>query len=205
MQNRWVMIGNRKAFRHGRPGSRMRGTVETTPRLSARQTPPRATATTTSTVVLWRVADGVIRVRIERRGGHLEVQLEHPEGAKGVARFTIDVIERPCRFGGERRYFRCPRCEASTEHLYVARAALACRVCADLTYTSRRMRRRDRDLVAAGNLRVQIGGAHGVGAPFPPRPRGMHTRTYAGIVHAIHQREQRALSALSEKLRKMLA
>ena len=41
---------------------------------------------------------------------------------------------RPCRFGGNRSYWRCSRCGCAREALVFDLAAFSCRLCAGLTY-----------------------------------------------------------------------
>ena len=47
----------------------------------------------------------------------------------------IQLRGRPCRFGGQREYFACPRCCRAAEVLYLARGRFLCRKCARVGYS----------------------------------------------------------------------
>jgi hypothetical protein len=121
-------------------------------------------------------ADGGPARRIEER-----VALEH----------------RPCRFGGQRTFFRCPRCVNLVLNLHLQRGRFTCRVCARLTYGSRRERERDRHLRAANKLRRRLGGEEGALNSIAPRPRRMWRRTYDRMVAEIELRERIAMEELA--------
>lgn len=71
------------------------------------------------------------------------------------------ILWRPCRCGGERPYFVCPRCSEPVLHLYVHSDAFSCRTCQRLTYGSRREREPDRLFHRANRLRRSLGGEAG--------------------------------------------
>lgn len=73
-----------------------------------------------------------------------------------------------------------------------------CRACHGLTYQSTRENGPERGLRRAQNIRQQLGGSADLTAPFPPKPKGMHWRTYERL-----WREARASEA--EYLGGMLA
>jgi hypothetical protein len=90
------------------------------------------------------------------------------------------LLERtPCRYGGERVWFRCPArgCGRRVAILYGG-AIFACRRCRDLAYPSQREPQHDRLLGRAQSLHVRLGGSGAVGDGLPLKPKGMHWRTY---------------------------
>jgi len=91
-----------------------------------------------------------------------------------IARF----VATPCHFGGQRWWFECPACGTRAAHLYLRRARLECRRCADLTYYSQRETLDDRMLRRTRKIRGRVGGSRNLIEPFPGKPRGMHWRTY---------------------------
>lgn len=96
----------------------------------------------------------------------------------------VRVTHVPCRFGGSRAYLLCPgvvngiACRRRVVKLYGADRFFLCRHCYRLAYASQgeddldRMRRRAR------KVRNRLGGSDNMLVPFPPKPKGMWTRTY---------------------------
>jgi hypothetical protein len=103
-----------------------------------------------------------------------------------------------CHFGGSRPWFVCPgiangvRCGRRVGKLYAAGRFFLCRHCYQLTYTSQSEREFDRLLRRANKLRIGLGGEPGTGSFIPPRPKGMHRKTYGARVTEIKWLEDRA-------------
>lgn len=83
---------------------------------------------------------------------------------------------------------RCPGCDRPVRTLYIRPDSprARCRACADLRYRSQSI---DPGLQAGlllGQLRAHLGGPRyrDLRLPFPPRPSGMHRRTYTGHFRA---------------------
>jgi hypothetical protein len=90
----------------------------------------------------------------------------------------VDIGRTPCRFGGYRLWFRCS-CGRHVSALYSPNwRPWACRHCYRLTYATRQAIPRDRQLLRAQRIRRRLGGSANMLEPFPPKPRGMHWRTY---------------------------
>lgn len=120
------------------------------------------------------------------------------EGGSRNVNEPVALKRRPCRFGGERVYFSCPCCSKAVLYLYLHRGDFVCRVCARITYASRRERERDRHLRAANKLRQRLGAKENDALNgVPPRPRGMWRRTYERIVGQIATREDLAMEELA--------
>lgn len=88
----------------------------------------------------------------------------------------ISIEWEDCRFGGQRPFFVCPDCGRRTLHLY-RMPGFKCRTCHGLSYPSQRERESDRAQRRANRIRVRLGGDPGW-TNIPPRPKGMHWRTY---------------------------
>jgi hypothetical protein len=96
----------------------------------------------------------------------------------------IDYVA--CHFGGSRPLFRCPYCEHRRALLYLPanKGGFACRTCCQLAYSSEaedatgRVWRKQRKLAA--RLR-----AEDRTDTHPPRPKGMHQRTYQRVLERI--------------------
>ena len=89
-----------------------------------------------------------------------------------------------CHFGGVRPWFVCPACcngrycGRRAAILYCAGELFACRRCHDLSYGSQQQMALDRGLEQARKIRMRLGGGADLLEPFPPRPKGMHWRTF---------------------------
>jgi hypothetical protein len=89
----------------------------------------------------------------------------------------ILIAWTPCRFGGERPWFRCC-CGRHTMRLYGAGGLFACRQCYGLAYACQQAVPRDRNLMQAQKIRERLAGGSDVLQPFPLKPSGMHWQTY---------------------------
>ena len=90
---------------------------------------------------------------------------------------TVHFDETPVHFGGMRRWFMCPRCNRRFRVLYGGER-FYCRKCYRLQYQSQSEDACDRQLSRARKIRRRLGGMEGVEDPFPPKPKGMHWKTY---------------------------
>lgn len=95
----------------------------------------------------------------------------------------VHISWQPCRFGGQRPFFRCPGCSRRVLYLYGLRRYL-CRHCHQLSYPSQRERDNDRAQRKANRIRERLGGEGGW-QNIPPRPKGMHRRTYDRLIKEI--------------------
>src|SRR5262245_58331940 len=100
-------------------------------------------------------------------------------------RQRIRLTWTPCRFGGSRPWFLCPKCSKRVGALYGR--ALRCRTCAGLVYRSQLAHRADRLLRRAERIRGQIGGL------WPEKPKGMHQATWLRLEAAAEAFEDSAV------------
>lgn len=84
-----------------------------------------------------------------------------------------------CNYGGQRPWFLCPArgCGRRVAILYLGNI-FACRHCYQLAYDSQREAAHHRAMMRAQKIRVKLGGLPGLAQRFPPKPKGMHWRTY---------------------------
>ena len=93
------------------------------------------------------------------------------------------VIQRTkCHFGGTRPWWFCPSCGRRCAVLYGGRRFL-CRHCHGLRYRSQNENKGERLLRKAERIRARLGGSGVVFDVFPPRPKGMHKKTYRRLRH----------------------
>lgn len=109
----------------------------------------------------------VLRYRVRVNGGEWE-DVED----------VVPLERTPCRFGGFRSWFRCPRCRRRAGKLYQAAKRFLCRRCYGLAYDCQREKRDARARRRAFKIRRRLGGEANFVSPFPWKPKGMHWRTY---------------------------
>ena len=87
-------------------------------------------------------------------------------------------LERtPCRFGGSRAWWLCPRCGQRVAILYIGKVP-ACRHSYRLAYRSERETLDDRATRQSDKLRDRLGWIPGILHGNGPKPKGMHWRTF---------------------------
>jgi hypothetical protein len=102
------------------------------------------------------------------------------EDEAGPIRSTVRLERRPCRFGGARAYFICPRCSRRTLRLAVLAGGLSCGTCGQITWGSRRETETRRLVRKANKIALRLGLDY-FGDP-PKRPPHMRAATYARIM-----------------------
>jgi hypothetical protein len=97
-----------------------------------------------------------------------------------LRRDSIRLTSTPCPYGGRRLWFLCPNmpCRRRVAKLYLRGGFFRCRACHRLTYASQREARCYQAMKRAHLIQERLGGRPGYAYPFPPKPKGMHWRTY---------------------------
>jgi hypothetical protein len=91
--------------------------------------------------------------------------------------YPVNLDWTRCNYGGSRVWFRCPAsgCGRRVAILYGG-SFFACRQCHNLAYESQNETAHSRALTKVQSIRVKLGGEPA--GDFPPKPKGMHWRTY---------------------------
>jgi hypothetical protein len=92
-------------------------------------------------------------------------------------RYEVWLQRTRPHFGGERLWFLCPRCHRRCRILYGG-AYFYCRKCYRLGYESQSEESWQRQITRAEKIRARLGEDQCVEWPFPPKPKGMHWKTY---------------------------
>jgi hypothetical protein len=112
----------------------------------------------------------------------LDYRLVDGAGSAGRAVHEVLALERtPCPYGGERVWVRCPGCEQRKAVLYLWGERFHCVRCHDLAYASTRQSRLRRLHQHSHLIHARLGAEYlGIASWVvpPPKPRGMHWRTY---------------------------
>jgi hypothetical protein len=123
-----------------------------------------------------------------------------------VVRTKVALDYTPCHFGGERPWFVCPgRCARLAGVLYLISRGFVCRRCAGLGYDTQTRQPWERSALKAQRLRRRLGADPGLTHSLPPRPRGMHRRTYERLLAALGQSEQTVLAGMAQTLGRVQA
>lgn len=116
--------------------------------------------------------------------------------AGDVVHQRVPLVRTPCHFGGDRLWFQCS-CGRRTTGLFDAETAFACRVCLGLTYSIQQEAPRWRPLRGAQAIRRRLGGSASIIEPLPPRPSGMHQRTYNRLADKAQRYEEQTIGQLA--------
>jgi hypothetical protein len=117
-------------------------------------------------------------------------------------RESIPLTWTPCHYGGQRAWFCCPGwgCDRRVAKLYLGGRSFRCRHCQDLAYESQRAAPAFRLLAKAQRIRRRLGGRASLLEPFPPKPKGMHGRTYARLQWQAQEADRGSLRAMLAQL-----
>lgn len=119
-------------------------------------------------------------------------------GERRAVSQRVRLDRTPCRFGGWQSWFSCPCCGRRVAVLYLPFGRFACRTCQRVAYASQsedligRMWRRQ------AHLEARLGGSW-------QRPRGMHRRTYARLLRAVVECEERKDAAIEQVAAQLFA
>jgi hypothetical protein len=130
-------------------------------------------------VVTWRNREGKETASLGVTTLHDGVELSYRYNGD-PQRYRILVTWTPCPYGGRRPWFLCPNmaCRRRVAKLYLRGGHFRCRACHRLAYASQRESRCYQAMNRAHKIQQRLGGCPGFAYPFPPKPKGMHWRTY---------------------------
>jgi hypothetical protein len=128
-----------------------------------------------------------------------------PRGGEWVQHDYPVLLDRtPCHYGGERVWFRCPArgCGRRVAILHGG-GVFACRRCYNLAYECQKESAADRASRRAWTLIERVGGLgfSTLFEPLPPKPKGMHARTYSRLERQYNRFQERSLGLMAHKLR----
>ncbi len=149
---------------------------------------------------------------------HIEIrwQFSAKKGVKSVEKThgTVEAVPRIDSFkrkrgtfplangyGAGQRFFRCPRCGERARFLYRTAAGDLCRRCAGLNYRSQQATRRAADTwhraakYARRHFAAEVPQGERFRSYVPPKPKGMHRKTYLKRLAQYQRYQVRALLA----------
>lgn len=110
---------------------------------------------------------------------------------------TLERVPQP--FGGGRQYFRCRACQRRCLVLYGG-TRFRCRKCSNLAYASQIEDGTDRACSKARAIRKRLGCEGSFDDPFPPKPKGMHWKTYHRLERECEFLEERVAAEIAQLL-----
>jgi len=137
-----------------------------------------------------RVASANVAIDMERRSLVLSYSTRSRGDDWRPVRHDVAIQSTPCRYGGQRHWYTCPRCHRRIGVLYFSGDLAGCRTCLRLTYASQC------DDVCGRTWRKQSKLEARLGKGWS-RPKGMHWRTRENIVNRILDCEQAREDALA--------
>jgi hypothetical protein len=152
-----------------------------------------------------------IGLRAERDRLHLTYRVRIGGGDWEDVTETVRIVRVACRFGGARPYFACPgvvngiACGRLVAKLYGPGRYFLCRHCYRLAHASQSEGVWDRRLRRVNKIKHRLGGAPGMAAPFPPKPKGMWRQTYERLRKLSFEAERRADEAFVLRAGRLLA
>ena len=96
----------------------------------------------------------VIDLRVESHG---LVLMYRPSRSDVIEEQQIQIERTACRFGGQRPWFTCPRCDRRVAVLYAQARRFACRQCGGLAYGNQKESVGDRAIGQADAIRKRLG------------------------------------------------
>lgn len=120
---------------------------------------------------------GSIGYRIEESGLRLIYRISKTGDESRDINELIPFTYTSTNFSGRRRWFKCPSCGNRCRILYGG-FYFRCRRCHDLKYESQYEPAFCRAASQSHALRKRLGHVGGLDDQFPPKPKGMHWKTY---------------------------
>jgi hypothetical protein len=138
---------------------------------------------------------GILRKGVER------LQLTSSSASGEQIEYTIFLQKTHPNFGGVRWWFQCPLCARRVRKLFLPprRQCVGCRNCHRLTYDSRKQCADGRYWSNMQKIYRRLGGDAFNDSQFPPKPKGMWTRTYERLMEKADELPERRLRRLISK------
>ena len=143
---------------------------------------------------------GTASYRVDADLGHIELlySVRDDDGDSWErVQIRVPITRAPCRYGGERTYWRCPRCWRRCEVIVMASGGRTwgCRTCLGLRYTSQGLDTRHRLQHRADSIYARLGGDGD--ADWIPKPPRMRWRTFNRLMDQANDLATRADGAFA--------
>lgn len=123
------------------------------------------------------VVTASIGYRVEMQGLRLIYKTRRPGAEWREIDDLILITTTETNFNGKRQWFLCPTCNRPCRVLFGG-SHFRCRRCHGLKYESQYEDKMIRASSQRHKIRQRLGHVGSLEDPFPPKPKGMHWRTY---------------------------
>lgn len=154
-----------------------------------------------SSITWSRAGNTTGSIRIEYFGYGIRLvyrQRRHGEDWKDVNEF-VPLVQTQTQFGGQRQWFQCLSCNRRCRVLYGG-VFFRCRRCHRLKYDSQSEASYARACSQSHGIRKRLGQTGSLSDPFPPKPKGMHWKTY----WRLRDRDEQLLNRWAEGVMKWM-
>lgn len=141
---------------------------------------------------------GSIGYRVETNGLRLIYRTRSYGGEWVDIDEVIPFVETDTNFGGRRQWFLCPTCRRRCRIIYGG-SRFRCRRCYRLKYESQYEPPFGRAATRCHKIRERLGYSGALDEPFPPKPKGMHWKTYERLELLEQQLQQRWAAGVMQK------
>ena len=143
---------------------------------------------------------GSIAFRIE--DGHMILYYRHRphSGNWEPVEQTVSFDHTPCNYGGQRKWFLCPRCWRRVALLYGAGKYFSCRHCYHLAYSSQQESRPDRLMRKARKIRARLGAGDDFMESILFKPKNMHQKTFDRLREEAEQASELSFMIMAQRL-----
>jgi hypothetical protein len=133
----------------------------------------------------------------------LSYGISRNEQPREDVRIIVPLSWSSCNYGGNRPWFICPGkgCGRRVAKLYLAGKYFLCRHCHNLTYSIQRQSKAFRLLDKAEKIYQRLGANNCNDLVTTSKPKGMHWRTYEGLVEEAQKAEDESLYEICQKLK----
>jgi hypothetical protein len=146
------------------------------------------------------VLDSFVLYKIKKDRVLLEYIHQSPEKEEQLVIETIQLVYTATHFGGKRAWFSCPQCCKRVAVLFRVDRRFRCRKCHNLSYPTQSWDEFDRAGNTARKIRLKLGGSGSLREKFPPKPVGMHLKTYYTLMQKAVNAERKFWTLLEENV-----
>lgn len=145
---------------------------------------------------------GSIQIQCHKDGLRLNYkQRRQGEDWQDISEF-VPLVVTATRFGGRRQWFGCLSCGSRCRILYGG-THFRCRQCHRLKYESQYEAAYSRACTQSHGLRKRLGYVGSLDDPFPPKPKGMHWKTYRELELRDAQLQDRWAAGIWNKMKRL--
>ena len=134
--------------------------------------------------------------------GRMILQYRHRAGGGAWEPVEQKIIfdRTPCKYGGARTWFLCPRCGKRIAVLYGAGKYFFCRHCYKLAYSSQQEGKVDRLMRKARKIRLRLGASDNLSETILFKPKHMHNKTFNRLRREAEQANALSWMLMGQKL-----